>query len=201
MITISAGLVILYDNKMLLAHPTGQKWYGTYSIPKGHVEEGEDHLETAIRETREEVGIEFDIDEIEPIDEEYIEYKDGNGEIYKKVHYFVIALDKPVEVDRKKLQKEEIDWAGFLTKEETEKRIFWRFKPLLKYLDKPMKKLVKENLNEGRTLSPARKMEKMLQGMIKEGKVTQEEMDQLMGYASQWANDQFHYGARNGYER
>lgn len=55
----SAGLVILYDNKILLAHPTGQRWYGTYSIPKGHIEEGEDRLDAAIRETQEEIGLKF----------------------------------------------------------------------------------------------------------------------------------------------
>jgi hypothetical protein len=33
------------------------------------------------------------------------------------------------------LQPEEVDWAGFLDKEEAEKRIFDRFKSILKYLN------------------------------------------------------------------
>ena len=39
---ISAGLLIIHDNKILLVHPTNAPWYGTFSIPKGEVEEGEE---------------------------------------------------------------------------------------------------------------------------------------------------------------
>jgi len=133
--TESAGLVILYDNKILLAHPTGQKWYGSYSIPKGHIEEGEDRLEAAIRETQEELGLNFEPNQIEPNSEGYINYRDENGELYKRVYFYIVELKKPINIDKTKLQKEEVDWAGFLSKEEAEKRIFWRFKPLLCYLD------------------------------------------------------------------
>ena len=132
--TESAGLVIIYDNKILLAHPTGQKWYGSYSIPKGHIEEGEDRLETAIRETQEELGLKFEPNQVEPNSEGYINYRDENGELYKRVYFYIVELKKPINIDKTKLQKEEVDWAGFLTKEEAEKRIFWRFKPLLVYL-------------------------------------------------------------------
>lgn len=134
MITISAGLVIIYDNKILLVHPTGQKWYGSYSIPKGHVEEGEEYLDAAIRETQEEVGIKFKPNQIKPNSEGYINYRDENGKLYKRVYFYIVELKEHIDIDRKKLQKEEIDWAGFLSKEEAEKRIFWRFKSLLNYL-------------------------------------------------------------------
>ena len=132
--TKSAGLVIIHNNKILAVHPSGQKWYGTYSIPKGHIEEGEDELEAAIRETREETGIEFNVDQIQVNHKGYIDYKDGLGKIYKKVYYFVIELEEAPIINKKKIQREEVDWVGFLTKEEAEKRIFWRFKPILKYL-------------------------------------------------------------------
>ena len=130
----SAGLVIIYDNKILLGHPKGQSWYGSYSIPKGHIEKGEDHLTAAIRETQEELGIKIGSDQIDANEKGYINYKDENGEIYKRVYYFVVEPLESFEIDENKLQKEEIDWAGFLTKEEAQKRIFWRFKPLLQYL-------------------------------------------------------------------
>ena len=130
----SAGLVIIYDNKILLAHPTGQKWYGSYSIPKGHIEEGEDRLEAAIRETQEELGLKFEPNQIEPNSEGYINYRDENGELYKRVYFYIVELKKPIGIDKTKLQKDEVDWAGFLSKEEAEKRIFWRFKPLLTYI-------------------------------------------------------------------
>jgi 8-oxo-dGTP pyrophosphatase MutT (NUDIX family) len=132
--TESAGLVIIYDNKILLEHPKGQKWYGSYSIPKGHIEKGEDKLEAAIRETEEELGIKFSEEEIEPDSEGYINYRNNKGEIYKRVYFFIIELHKPLQINKDKLQKDEIDWAGWLTKEDAEKRIFWRFKPLLGYL-------------------------------------------------------------------
>jgi len=131
---ISAGLVVIYDNKILLAHPTGQKWFESYSIPKGHVEDGEDYLDAAIRETKEELGIDINEEQIKLDTEGYINYKDENGTIYKRVYFYVVRLNKPVTVDKSKLQKDEIDWAGFLSKEEAAKRIFWRFKPLLTYL-------------------------------------------------------------------
>lgn len=51
---VSAG-VIFYtkDNKVLLAHATGQKHW---DIPKGQPEEGEDFIDAAIRECKEEIG-------------------------------------------------------------------------------------------------------------------------------------------------
>ncbi len=135
MIAISAGLVLISDNKILLCHPTGQKWWGTYSIPKGHVEEDEEILDAAIRETREEVGVLIDIKKNRIFDEGYIDYKNDNGEVYKRVYFFVIKLIEPIEIDLDKLDKKEVDWAGFKTKKEAEKRIFWRFKSLLEYLN------------------------------------------------------------------
>ena len=130
---LSAGLVIIQDNKILLGHPTGSPWYGTYSIPKGEMESEESALEAAVRETKEELGIEISFNEVDKESKGVIDYTDSNGEIYKKVFYFLAHPTKLI-VNNIRLQKEEIDWAGFLTKQEAEKRIFGRFKPLLKYL-------------------------------------------------------------------
>lgn len=131
---ISAGLVLISDNKILLCHPTNAKWFGTYSIPKGQVEEGEDYFEAALRETREEIGIwkKFKLEDVAY--EGYINYKDFENKIYKKVFYFVIYLDSELELNKNRLQLDEVDWAGFITKEAAEKRIHWRLKPLLDYI-------------------------------------------------------------------
>ena len=64
----------------------------------------------------------------------YINYIDDRGKIYKKVYYFVVELEEPIELDKNKFDKREVDWASFLSLEEAKKRIFWRFKPLLSYL-------------------------------------------------------------------
>ena len=63
---MSAGLVMYRMRggqvEVLLAHPGGpffaRKDAGHWTVPKGEIEPGEDHLATAIREFREEVGVE-----------------------------------------------------------------------------------------------------------------------------------------------
>lgn len=131
---ISAGLVIINDNKILLVHPTGAKWYGTYSIPKGHIESGELVLDAAIRETSEEIGITFNYNELNILNNGVIDYDNKQtGEIYKKVFYYVI--DNVIDINNLKLQLDEVNWAGFLTKDEAYKRIHRRFRILIeKYL-------------------------------------------------------------------
>jgi 8-oxo-dGTP pyrophosphatase MutT (NUDIX family) len=131
----SAGFVIIQDNKILLEHPSNQSWWGTYSIPKGGIEEGETPLQAAIRELEEELDLKIDLDDIREEADGYIDYTEHGDKTYKRVYYFVVEPDEPLEVNKNNLQREEIDWAGFLSKEEAKRRIFWRFKPLLKYLD------------------------------------------------------------------
>lgn len=60
----SAGILIYRINnkipEVLLVHPGGPYWMkkdsGAWSIPKGEVGEGEDHLKAAVREVEEETG-------------------------------------------------------------------------------------------------------------------------------------------------
>ena len=134
----SAGLVIIHKNSILLGHPTNAPWKGSYSIPKGKIEDGETALEAAIRETREEVGIEFSPEMVEPGEPKVVNYKNKQGKIYKKVFWFVVRIDDsafikhvhPV-VPKELLQMNEIDWAGFVDIEEARWRIFRRFEHIL----------------------------------------------------------------------
>ena len=131
---ISAGLAIIVKNNILLVHPTNANWSGTYSIPKGLVEDGEDLIDAAIRETYEEIGVSIEKRIVQP-DPIVIEYKSKNGKVYKKVYAFIVILGDTFDVPKEDLQLEEVDWAGFLNKDEAKDKIFWRFKELLNELE------------------------------------------------------------------
>ena len=127
---ICAGLVVIQDGKMLLVHPTGTSWDGTLSIPKGHVEPGEELLQAAMRETREETGIDTSRLEVEDEDaRHFVDYVNKNGELKKRVYYFVAR--PTVEIKEFRPQMEEVDWCGFLGRAEAKEKIFWRFEKLL----------------------------------------------------------------------
>ena len=85
---ISAGLVIIQDNKILLAHPSSGNWQHSFSFPKGHLKSCESNLEAAIRETNEEIGLDVNVDDIDLESEECINYLDKQGNIYKKFIIF-----------------------------------------------------------------------------------------------------------------
>ena len=136
----SAGILLVYNKKLLLAHPSNSSWTkGTYSPPKGLSEKSEELIDTAIRECWEEVSVKIYKYQIKnkevPI---VVDYKEKNGEIFKKVYLFIVQISDLGEVgldseviDKSKLQIEEVDWCGFLTKKEAEIKILWRFKDIL----------------------------------------------------------------------
>jgi ADP-ribose pyrophosphatase YjhB (NUDIX family) len=130
-IKLTAGLAIIQNGSILLGHPTGSKWYGTYSIPKGEVEKGEDLLTAAIRETREEMGLTIDPKDIKDTEPRHVDYQDKSGKVYKRVYYFIVNPSTPISSDALQPDKKEIDWAGFILKDKAEQRIFWKLKPIL----------------------------------------------------------------------
>jgi len=134
----SGGLVIVQNNQILLVHPTNAAWSGTYSIPKGKIEDFETPLDAAIRETKEEIGIDINPEWIENKVPEIIPYKNGKGKTYKKVFWYLVDLDKvgvELVISNDHVGKREVDWAGCLTLEEAKEKIFWRFQPILKLLE------------------------------------------------------------------
>ena len=88
----SAGLAIIYDNKVLLAHTTSRGWYGSYGIPKGGIEKGESKLDAAIRETEEEVGIKIPKKLIDPTEHTFVVSTKKYG--HKIVYYYIVKIDK-----------------------------------------------------------------------------------------------------------
>jgi ADP-ribose pyrophosphatase YjhB (NUDIX family) len=137
----SAGILFIYNNKLLLAHPTGNSWYGTYGYPKGRLDAGETPWDAALRETEEEIGIKAPVNLLSkaPHELNYTIKKKGT-KIYKTSYYFIckindlseIGLDKEV-VPKNQLQLDEIDWAGFVDYKEAKKRLGKVFQPLLKH--------------------------------------------------------------------
>jgi predicted NUDIX family NTP pyrophosphohydrolase len=117
----TAGVAILYGNKILLVHPTGGSWKtGTCGIPKGGIEDGEDEVDAALRETYEETGITLDRRQLE-LSPEVVDLPHKN----KQLTYFVCRVRDLSEigltnerVPKSQLQLKEIDWAGFVPREE-----------------------------------------------------------------------------------
>ena len=86
----SAGVVLVnFGSILLLQHPGGGHW----DFPKGHIEEGESHVESALRELKEETGI----SEVNMIDEfrertEYTYTRKGRKR-QKQVIWFIALTD------------------------------------------------------------------------------------------------------------
>ena len=53
----SCGVVLLNSNKVLLLQHPDTTTSGHWDFPKGHIEKGEDEIQTALRELKEETGI------------------------------------------------------------------------------------------------------------------------------------------------
>lgn len=142
-VTKSAGLLLKYKNKILLVHPIGANWYGSFGLPKGKIEKGEEKIECAIRETFEETGLQVDRNDVD--EREYtIRYKDKNGKTYKKVYYYIVEMDKVDELilPKDQLQTTEIDWAEFFEFEDAQYRIFWRQEDILRHFDNTYQEII-----------------------------------------------------------
>lgn len=140
---VSGGIIlILNKSKILLVHPSKAKWYETYSVPKGGVNEGESEIDAAIRELQEETSLIVTKDMItNPKDPIIIEYQNKQGKKYKKLVLFTVYINNISEVgmeketmDKSKLQLKEVDWCGFLDKKEAQLRIFHRMSSLVELI-------------------------------------------------------------------
>ncbi|NPV12769.1 MAG: NUDIX domain-containing protein [Ignavibacteria bacterium] len=134
----SVGIVFRYKNTILLVHPTDFK-YNEWSYPKGHVENGENHKETAIREIKEELKVYLPSDFLDKSKEEELEpvikskgikhywffrYQLNEDEFQKYFNgSFVIPKDK--------LQLEEVDEARFVDIEKAKKLLSSKFLGIL----------------------------------------------------------------------
>jgi len=117
----AAGVAITWNNQILLVHPTGASWKkSALGIPKGKIEEGEEPIDAAVRELREETGILIDKANLSP-SPDVINAYDKNGNVNWQLIYYNFKIDSPLDigmnntrVQQDNLQLEEIDWAGFV---------------------------------------------------------------------------------------
>lgn len=136
----SAGvIIILNNNKILLSHATNARWEKTFSFPKGGIEKDEKKKDAAIRELMEETSIVITKEQISnPDDAIIVNYIDKAGINYKRLYLYTVYIEDISEIGLESeivpienLQADELDWCGFLTKEEAKDKIFSRVEHLL----------------------------------------------------------------------
>jgi 8-oxo-dGTP pyrophosphatase MutT (NUDIX family) len=137
---VSVGFVIIWENKILLAHPKKQD-SNTWGIAKGKLEKNETLIQCAIRETYEEIGLLINENIVNVAEWNTIIYRNLKNKAYKKLQYHIININDLSEIgmindviEYEKLSIKEIDEARFMSKSEAETKIFWRQKEMLDLL-------------------------------------------------------------------
>ena len=105
----SCGAIIFNDGKVLVVKQTS----GFYGFPKGHVEIGETEKETAIREVKEETGLDIKIISDKRYTQSYI--------VKENVHKDVVFFIAKLENNNEKRQVEEIEEILWIDINEVEK--------------------------------------------------------------------------------
>ncbi|MBR3236099.1 NUDIX hydrolase [Candidatus Saccharibacteria bacterium] len=103
----SCGCIVLRDKKVLLIGAKDDNGELFWSFPKGHQEDGETDVETAIRETKEETNLDVKIVDDEPIKTGHLVH---GGTAYKEILLFVA---KPLNDEIKK-QEDEVEKAKWV---------------------------------------------------------------------------------------
>lgn len=108
---ISAGAIVYRDNRNRRQYLLLKSRPGDWEFPKGGVEDGEELQQTAIREVKEEAGIErFRL--IDGFREDYDYVFQANGRtIYKTVHLFIAKAYNPdVELSK---EHHDLQWRDY----------------------------------------------------------------------------------------
>ena len=103
----SCGCIILNENKVLLIGARDDNGELFWSFPKGHQEDGETDIGTAIRETKEETNLDVKIIDNEPIKTGHLVH---GGTIYKEILLFIAEpLNNEIKIQEDEV--EEVQWA------------------------------------------------------------------------------------------
>ena len=101
----SCGCIIIKDKKVLLVYEKNRNFWG---FPKGHMEDGETEIETALREVKEEVGLDVEIDKKRRYTLNYV-----IGNEIDKTTVLYIAKAKNEKIIMQESEIENTKWCSF----------------------------------------------------------------------------------------
>ena len=87
----SCGGVVIYRGKILTLYKSYKNKYEGWVLPKGTVEEGEEFQDTAIREVREETGVQASI--VKYIGKSKYTFSIPDDTVEKEVHWFLMTAN------------------------------------------------------------------------------------------------------------
>ena len=87
----SCGGVVIYRGKILTLYKSYKNRYEGWVLPKGPVEEGEEYHETALREVKEEAGVQASI--IKYVGKSQYSFNIQNDVVEKDVHWFLMSAN------------------------------------------------------------------------------------------------------------
>jgi 8-oxo-dGTP pyrophosphatase MutT (NUDIX family) len=87
----SCGGVVIFRGKVLLLYKNYRNKYEGWVLPKGTVEEGEEHRETALREVREETGARCNV--VKYVGKSHYSFEVPEGVVSKDVHWYLMRAD------------------------------------------------------------------------------------------------------------
>ncbi len=85
---VSCGGIVIYRGKVLLLYKNYNNRYEGWVLPKGTVEDGESHEETALREVKEETGADAEI--MEYIGSNSYSFMVPEDKVEKEVHWYLM---------------------------------------------------------------------------------------------------------------
>lgn len=88
---VSCGGIVIFRGKILLLFKSYKNKYEGWVLPKGTVEEGESHTETALREVKEETDVDAHI--IKYIGKSSYSFAIPDNVVEKDVHWYLMSSD------------------------------------------------------------------------------------------------------------
>ena len=106
---IAVAIIFIENDKgEFLIQKTSKEKGGYYSSTGGHIDSGETPLNTIKREVLEELGVNIDKDNI-------VEY---GAILHDKTIIFLYYIKKNIDISKVKLQREEVDYVKYMSKNE-----------------------------------------------------------------------------------